>query len=175
MNPASITLPGLLFDRFLVPFVPDLGDSSGQIDNSPPGYHALASSVINGTYHAYDGFSLISPGGWATNQAAPQWLQIQIPFAKKATKVSISNRYFAQNGTGNISNWSLSGSNDGAAFTGLVDYTTAVTSSGITPPTIVNIATFVNTVAYSYYRINFSTVGGFGDTYATDVQLYGQY
>lgn len=171
MNPASITLPGLLFDNFLVALITNL-----TADNLPLGYSASASSTNSGAgYHPWNAFSTVNGSGWLTLNGVPQWLQIQIPTAKKAVQVSISNRYFAQNGTGNIGNWSLSGSNDGAAFTGLVDYTTAITSSGVTPPTIINTATFVNITPYSYYRINFSTAGGFGDTYATDVQLYGQY
>lgn len=82
---------------------------------------------------------------WTTSQSAPQWVQIQLPEAKKINSFYIST--YLQSGTNTCKTYKIQGSNDGATFTDIFTETLEDEAIGK------YVALPQESDAYSYYRI----------------------
>lgn len=110
--------------------------SSGGSTNSP--YNLLMSGAANQFF-------------WA-NGSTTKTLQFEFPTANRLTGIA-----FLQSGTNANGTWTLSGSNDGSAWTDIItDYVlggTAYTPYAFTGVEIAYIREFTNATAYKYYRL----------------------
>lgn len=82
---------------------------------------------------------------WTTNQTLPQWVQIQLPEAKKINSFYIAS--YVQSGTNTCKNYKIQGSNDGTTFTDI--YTGTLENQAIGK----YVALPQESDAYLYYRI----------------------
>ena len=117
--------------------------------NSQSGYIARASSEFSSGYQAYMVFDGSTSSAWSPqNNADLDWVEIEMPAAKVATRIMITTR----SGSYYASSVTIKGSNDG------VNYTTLGTFTGMTAGSSV---TFLNSsnVAYSIYRFEVDDFG----------------
>jgi len=118
-------------------------------NNAPSGV-ASASQEQSASYPAWKAMDKNGGTRWSASGAMPQWLQYQ--FA--SGKVIKGYEFIAAYATQNPSNFTLQASNDGSNWT-ILDTQTGKSA-------LTQYYTFSNTVAYTYYRLNVTAVGGGG-------------
>lgn len=119
-------------------------------DYTVGGCTASASSELDVAYEAYKAFRLLSNVGWlSTAEDTEPTLQIQLNFAKKATKYGLVGSVGATSQLRNPKSWVLEGSDNGT------DWTALDTQANVTDwePGVTKWYTFANNTSYTYYRI----------------------
>lgn len=125
---------------------------------STPSGNASASSTFAGGVDPWKAFDKNLVQTWTSNGSAPQWLKYQFPAAVVVNRYSVAS-------TGNNNSpaaWTLEGSNNDADWTVIDAITTSGLGAGI--PKNFDVS---NTTAYTYYRLNVSSVVS-----GTRVQIY---
>ena len=125
-------------------------------NNSTTGFVISSSAILGPGYPAYGAFNNIkadgSHGSWSTLNA-PGWLKIKCPDPVRIWKVMLKARPITGR---NITSWSITASNDDAAFEAVLTSTTVLFGS-TTEPSFFEINTLI---AYQYYMFNILTCEG---------------
>ena len=120
---------------------------------------AFASSyyVSRPPYMAFDGFTNVADSGWINNGGTTGYIGNKFTYPVIITKYTVYPYYYGPGGYSRTpKDWTFEGSNDGSNWTILDTETHQATwTLGVG----VNY-TFINTVPYTYYRLNFSTNNG---------------
>ena len=143
--PAGTTTWGPWSGSILATNFSQVASASDSIDSTPTNQPSNAFDGVDSTY-------------WHSNNSMPHWIQVQIPIGQVSTSVLIKNFSFSAARTPR--DFLVQASNDG------MTWTTLSTQTGVT--WVVDVSqtfTYVNTVAYTYYRISISASNG--DNYMT--------
>lgn len=151
--------------KTLIGYIPPL-----ETNISCTGFVATASTAQSNNHLAYGAFNNLNRDGgngtWVTTISnTTGWLQIQCPGRVKVWRIALKARSLANR---NITEWDLSASNDGLAFTVLLASTSALLGEA-TSPSLFEITT---AEAYQYYRFNIKASTGSIDVGVQYMQLY---